>query len=99
MIQAMIFDLDGTLAQTEKLKALSCAQAAVHMCPYTLQENEVIEAFKDVAGLSRREVAAALMDRFNLTANTSSCWMVQVGWMIPPIPAKFGTDSVDLTAC
>ena len=68
MIQAMIFDLDGTLVQTEKLKALSYAKAAVQLCPYSLQENVVIEAFKDVVGLSRREVAQALMVRFDLTA-------------------------------
>jgi len=30
----MIFDLDGTLVQTEKLKALSYARAAVELCPY-----------------------------------------------------------------
>jgi beta-phosphoglucomutase-like phosphatase (HAD superfamily) len=34
MIKAMIFDLDGTLVQTEKLKALSYAKAAVALCPY-----------------------------------------------------------------
>ena len=66
MIQAMIFDLDGTLVQTEKLKALSYARAAVQLCPHQLEENDVIEAFKDVVGLSRREVATALVDRFGL---------------------------------
>ena len=40
MIQAMIFDLDGTLVQTEKLKALSYAKAAVQLCPYSLEEND-----------------------------------------------------------
>lgn len=34
MIQAMIFDLDGTLVQTEKLNALSYAKAAVST-PFT----------------------------------------------------------------
>lgn len=62
----MIFDLDGTLVQTERLKALSYARAAVELCPYGLSEAEVVEAFKDVVGLSRREVARALMDRFGL---------------------------------
>lgn len=32
MVKAMIFDLDGTLVQTEKLKALSYARAAVQLC-------------------------------------------------------------------
>ncbi len=66
MIQAMIFDLDGTLVQTEKLKALSYARAAVALCPYKLDVNEVIEAFRDVVGRSRREVALTLVNRFDL---------------------------------
>lgn len=43
MIRAMIFDLDGTLVQTEKLKALSYARAAVQLCPRDITEAEVIE--------------------------------------------------------
>ena len=66
MIEAMIFDLDGTLVQTERLKAISYARAAVKLCPYSIKEEQVIEAFKDVVGLSRQEVAIALVDRFNL---------------------------------
>ncbi|MFB0537289.1 MAG: HAD family hydrolase [Anaerolineae bacterium] len=66
MIQAMIFDLDGTLVQTERLKALSYARAAVELCPHDLSETEVVEAFKEVVGLPRREVAVALMERFGL---------------------------------
>jgi len=67
MIRAMIFDLDGTLVQTERLKALSYARAAVKLCPDDIREIEVIEGFKDVVGLSRREVATSLVGRFNLT--------------------------------
>lgn len=66
MIQTVIFDLDGTLVQTEKLKALSYARAAVELCPHTLDEAEVIEAFQEVVGRSRREVATALVERFDL---------------------------------
>jgi len=66
MIRAMIFDLDGTLVQTERLKALSYAHAAVALCPQELSEEEVIEAFKDVVGLPRWEVAQALVERFDL---------------------------------
>jgi hypothetical protein len=46
----MIFDLGDTLVQTEKLKALFYAKAAVALCPYDLDEEEVIEAFKEVVG-------------------------------------------------
>ncbi len=66
MIRAMIFDLDGTLVQTEKLKALSYAKAVVELCPQEIQEAQVIEAFKDVVGLSRKEVADRLIERFGL---------------------------------
>ena len=75
----MIFDLDGTLVQTERLKALSYARAALELCsfdrippghaedsPRSLSEADVVEAFKDVVGLPRREVAQALIERFGL---------------------------------
>lgn len=65
MIKAFIFDLDGTLVQTEALKARSYAKAAVELKP-ALKEEQVIEAFKDVVGLSRREVSEAIMERFGL---------------------------------
>jgi beta-phosphoglucomutase len=67
MIRAMIFDLDGTLVQTERLKALSYAHAAIELRPRRITQAEVIEAFKDVVGQPRREVAMALMKRFELT--------------------------------
>ena len=66
MIRAMIVDLDGTLVQTEKLKAISYARAAVELCPRTVSEDEVLEAFKEVVGLPRSEVAQQLVDRFQL---------------------------------
>ena len=66
----MIFDLDGTLVQTEWLKALSYARAAVELCPHTLSEAEVSGGLKapskEVVGLPRREVAQALVKRFDL---------------------------------
>jgi HAD superfamily hydrolase (TIGR01509 family) len=65
-IQAMIFDLDGTLVQTEKVKALSYAKAVVELCPEEVREAAVIEVFKEVVGLSRKEVAERLIEQFNL---------------------------------
>jgi beta-phosphoglucomutase len=87
MIRAAIFDLDGTLVETEELKALSYARAAVELRP-ELNEEEVIEAFKDVVGLSRHEVAMALLERFGLEAaararmaefGVSEPWLAYVG--------------------
>ncbi|MGF1506564.1 MAG: HAD family hydrolase [Anaerolineae bacterium] len=82
MIRAAIFDLDGTLVQTERLKALSYARAAVDLCPYTLAEATVIDAFKDVVGLSRREVATHLVERFDLQEKAAAL-MDQFGVSTP----------------
>jgi HAD superfamily hydrolase (TIGR01509 family) len=65
MIRAFVFDLDGTLVETEQLKALSYARAAAELRP-GLDERKVLEAFKDLVGLSRQEVAVGLMRRFGL---------------------------------
>ena len=78
----MIFDLDGTLVQTEKLKAQSYARAAIELCPRVIKEFEVIEAFKDVVGLSRRDVATALLDRFDLSDNAEKR-MIEYGVSSP----------------
>lgn len=67
MIEAVIFDLDGTLVQTEKLKAESYAQAALLLCPHFLSKAAVVEAYKDLVGLPRREMATRLVKQFNLT--------------------------------
>lgn len=64
MIRAMIFDLDGTLVQTERLKALSYASAMTELCSYEVDKTEIVEVFKEVVGLSRREVATYLLKRF-----------------------------------
>jgi HAD superfamily hydrolase (TIGR01509 family) len=66
VIKAMVFDLDGTLVQTERLKAQSYARAAVELCPYALSEPDAVAAFKDLVGLPRREVARGLIERFGL---------------------------------
>ncbi len=66
MIEAVIFDLDGTLVQTESLKAISYGRAAVELTSGQITEEEVVEAFKEVVGLSRQEVAQALIQRFDL---------------------------------
>lgn len=65
MIRAMIFDLDGTLVQTEKLKAISYAKAAMTLRP-ELKEQDVVDGFRQVVGLSRHEVAQYLVERFEL---------------------------------
>ncbi len=85
MIEAILFDLDGTLVKTEQLKAISYAQAAVELCGNVLHEDEVIEAFKDVVGRSRREVAMVLMERFDLESQAQKRmdeYGVSVPWQV-----------------
>jgi beta-phosphoglucomutase len=67
MIDAVIFDLDGTLVETEELKARSYARAAVTLRP-ELDEESVRQGFADLVGLSRGEVASALLARHGLEA-------------------------------
>ncbi|MBW6497003.1 MAG: HAD family phosphatase [Bacteroidales bacterium] len=63
MIKAVIFDLDGTLVQTEILKAGSYAQAMHQISHGQVTESEVEAAFKDLVGLSRAEVAGNLVQQ------------------------------------
>ena len=64
-VRGVLFDLDGTLVRTERLKAVSYARAAVLLRP-ELREADVVRAFGQVVGLSRPVVAERLMARFKL---------------------------------
>ena len=47
MIRAFIFDLDGTLVQTETLKAISYARAAMELDPDNIKEKDIIGCLRD----------------------------------------------------
>ncbi len=64
-IHAVIFDLDGTLVETERLKALSYAWAVRELRP-GVSEADVIDAFTEFVGRTREEVAQGLAARFGL---------------------------------
>lgn len=66
-IGAVVFDLEGTLLQTEALEELSFGRAAVELRP-ELDETTVAESCGDLIGLSRREIAVELLRRFGLQA-------------------------------
>src|SRR5450432_162999 len=66
---AAIFDLDGTLVQTEALKAQSYARAALELSPGSVRAEAVVAAYDVMVGHSREEVAAALLARFDLEAH------------------------------
>jgi HAD superfamily hydrolase (TIGR01509 family) len=65
VIAAVLFDLDGTLIQTEELKAQSYAEAARELDP-AVDADGVVAAFSHLAGRSREEVARTLVERFHL---------------------------------
>lgn len=64
---AVIFDLDGTLVQTESLKAESYARAAAELRPGEVDPRAVIAAYDRCIGRPRDEVAQSLLDQFALT--------------------------------
>ncbi len=66
MRSAVLFDLDGTLVQTESLKAESYARAAAALRPGVISEEAVIDAYDQCIGRPRDEVAQTLLDRFGL---------------------------------
>ncbi|MBA4115689.1 MAG: HAD-IA family hydrolase [Rubrobacter sp.] len=66
MISAVIFDLDGTLVETEELKAISHARSVTELRP-EVPEEDVISAYgDDLVGHSRQEIAETLIQRFEL---------------------------------
>lgn len=66
MISAVLFDLDGTLVETEELKALSHARSVRELRP-DIEEADVVCAYaENLVGHSRREVASTLVRRFGL---------------------------------
>jgi beta-phosphoglucomutase len=66
-IVAVISDLDGTLVQTESLKAESYARAAAQLRPGVIDPQAVIDAYDQCIGRPRDEVAQKLLDQFDLT--------------------------------
>lgn len=64
MIKVIIFDLDGTLIQTEVLKARSYARAIHRLTKNTVPEEKVLAGFSKFVGLSRMEVVLGLTNDF-----------------------------------
>ncbi len=60
MIEAILFDLDGTLVQTEVVKATLNGKAINYPTKGNIHDNEVL----DVVGLSGKEFVASLSKHF-----------------------------------
>ena len=83
MIQAVIFDLDGTLVQSEHLKAQSYAVAVAELSQGNIGDQEVVDAYREVAGSTRQEVAQFLLKRFrleNAARNRMDAYNVNTAW-------------------
>ena len=65
MIKAVIFDLDGTLVQTEVLKANSYAIAISDLTKGGVDQQQVLDVFNQFVGLSRQEVVLGLSKHFH----------------------------------
>ena len=71
MISAIMFDLDGTLVQTEKLKALSYAIAAQRLLAIPEPDNRAIEAYREIVGAARDVASRHIMDSLELEPELS----------------------------
>ncbi len=78
MIKAIIFDLDGTLVQTEIVKAHSYAKAVASISQNKVTEDEVIQNFKNYVGLSRADVTKNLVKDYWSQLNFLSSDPVEV---------------------
>ena len=68
MIKAIMFDLDGTLVQSEKLKAQSYAIAVERLRRLPGPELAAVEAYREIVGASRDVASRHIMDSLDLEA-------------------------------
>ena len=66
MIRSIMFDLDGTLVQSEKLKALSYAIAAQRIQGLSEPDARAIEAYREIVGASRDVASRHVMDSLDI---------------------------------
>lgn len=81
MIRAVIFDLDGTLVRTERLKAISYGRAADELKPSVDHELPALSAFDfiatDDAGHNRPEPEIDLLVARELGATPAECIVIE----------------------
>ncbi len=66
MIRAIVFDLDGTLIQSEKLKAQSYAIAVQRLRGLPEPDPRAIEAYRTIVGASREVASRFVMHELGL---------------------------------
>jgi HAD superfamily hydrolase (TIGR01509 family) len=70
LISAILFDLDGTLVQTEKLKASSYAVAVQRLRGLPEPEPRAIEAYREIVGAARDVASRHIWDSLGLEDET-----------------------------
>jgi len=71
MIKAIVFDLDGTLVQSEKLKAQSYAIAVQQLRGLREPDPQAIEAYRDIVGASRDVASRHIAEKLGLEEDLS----------------------------
>ena len=66
MIRAIVFDLDGVLVQSEKLKAQAYAMAVQRVLGLAEPDPRAIEAYRTIVGASREVAAQFVIDELGL---------------------------------
>ena len=88
MIRAILFDLDGTLVQSERLKAQAYAMAVQSLLGLPEPDARAIEAYRQVVGSSREVASKHIVDSLGLETqlqplmglyNVSAPWDVLTG--------------------
>ena len=69
MIDAILFDLDGTLVQSEKLKARSYAIAVQNLRSLPEPDPQAIEAYRDIVGASRDVASRHIVESLDLESD------------------------------
>ncbi len=78
VISAIMFDLDGTLVQSEKLKSLSYAIAVQRLRGLSEPETRAIEAYREIVGAARDAASRHITKSLGLESDLSPL-MVQHG--------------------
>ena len=69
MIRSIMFDLDGTLVQSEKLKALSYAIAVQRIRGLPEPDARAIEAYREIVGAARDVASRHIIDSLGLESD------------------------------
>lgn len=91
MIRAVVFDLDGTLVQSEKLKAQSYAIAVQRLRGLSEPDPAAIEAYREIVGASREVASRHITERMHLGEELrplSTAYGVAEAWEVLTVMRK-----------